>query len=50
MSSEDVGMARRRHGSNPVAAWQRKVFIQSVGLTLLLGWPVFMIYLAVTST
>ena len=50
MSTEDVGMARRRHQTNPVTAWQRKMFVQSVGLALLVGVAAFMVYLAVTAS
>ncbi len=40
---------RRRYSMDPVAARQRKVFVQSVGLTLLVGLAASMVFLAITA-
>lgn len=51
VDAEDVGMARRRRYSmNPVVARQRKMYLQSIGVTLLVAVAAFMVFLAVTST
>ncbi len=43
-------MARRHHHeTNPVAARQRKVFAQGLGLTLLFAAAVFLVFMAVTA-
>ncbi len=48
---EDVGMGRRhRYGMNPVAERQRKVFFQRMGISLLIGVALFMVFMAVTAT
>jgi hypothetical protein len=49
MSTKGVDMARRRRYADPVAARQRRILAQGIGLTLLLGAAVFTVFMAVTS-
>jgi len=41
---------RRRYSKNPVAARRRRLLVQSIGVSLLVGLAVFMVFMAVTSS
>jgi hypothetical protein len=40
---------RRRYSMDPVAARQRKIFAQSIGITLLVAVAALMMFMAVTA-
>ena len=41
---------RHRYGKNPVAERQRKMFVQKMGITLLIAVALVMVFMAVTAT
>jgi hypothetical protein len=49
VSTKGVDMARRRRYADPVAARQRRILAQGIGLALLFAAAVFTVFMAVTS-